>query len=87
MTRLWNNDLKQKIWADYLFPNLHQNNPNFSRLPVISEKEIEESIAYFETNACVIESNEDIFKAGTSFDNFHYQAKYGLSDTALLATL
>lgn len=84
ITQIRNNGIKQKAWADYLFPNFIEDNSDFSCLLVISEKEIEERISCFDMNAYVTESNEDVFKAGISFDSFHYQAKYWLSDSALL---
>lgn len=79
-TRLRNNGVKQKAWIDCLFTNPDQDNSDFPRLPVISEKEKEERISYFGTNAYVTELDDDVFKAGTSFDSFYCQAKYGLSD-------
>lgn len=53
--------MKQKAWVDYLFPNFDEDNFDFSRLSVISEKEIEERIAHFGTNAYITESDKDIF--------------------------
>lgn len=59
-----------------MFPNFYENNSNFTRLPVVSEKEIEKGIARFGTYAYVTESDEDVFKANILFDSFYYQAKY-----------
>lgn len=37
-----------------------------------------------QTKAYVAESDEGVFKAGTSYENFHHQAKYPLSDATLV---
>lgn len=67
-----------------MFPDFEEDNSNFIHPAVISKKEIDDKIAHFGTNAFVIESNESIFRASTSFDSFHYQTKYQQSNSALL---
>lgn len=84
VTGLRNNGVKQKAWANYLFLNFDSDTPYFSYLPFIFDKEVEEKITQFRTHSYVTDSDEDVFKAGTSFVSFHYQAKHRLSNSALL---
>ena len=55
-----------------------------SRLGIYTDEElanrIADSVDFYTTN-----SDEDIFKAGTIFESFHYQAQIPISDKALLA--
>lgn len=81
MIGLWNNGVKQKVQAYYLFPNFDNDNTDFSHLLGLSEKETEERVANFGTNTYITESDKDVFKVGISFDSLHYM----LSDLALLA--
>lgn len=86
---LWTDDqtenqgVKQRAWVEYLFPNLYTNDGEILTLSTCTEAEMEERIAHFGTQAYVAESDEDIFKAGTSFESFYHQAKYPLSNMAL----
>lgn len=50
---------------------------------VCTKAKVEKRIAHFGTQAYVVESDKDIFKNGTSFESFHHQAKYPLSNMAL----
>lgn len=81
MTKLRNQGIKQNAQAEYLFPNLDIN----GGVSIYIDAEVEERKDRLRTHAYVIESDEYVFKAGTSFDGFHHQAKYPLSSMALFA--
>lgn len=64
----------KKTLVEYLFTNLYIDAEDLSTLVVCTEAEVAERIAHFGTQAYVAKSDEDIFKAGTSFESFHHQA-------------
>lgn len=77
--------MKQRARVEYLFLNLFSDDKELSTLSICTDVEIEERIASFGTQAYITGSNEDVFKVGTSYESFHYQAKYPLSNMTLLA--
>lgn len=83
MTRKYG--MKQKSCVEYLFLNLYIDDKEIQTLSPCTKAEIEEKITHYGTQAFVAKSNMDVFKIGTSFESFHYQAKYPLSNIALLA--
>ena len=71
-------------WANYLFQDLRNKTGLVSRQAASTDAKINERI-FAVVSSYITESNEDTFKPGTIFENFHHQAKTSISDMALLA--
>jgi hypothetical protein len=76
--------VKQACWANYLFPGVEDKRSPIGRLKVATNDEIEERISQT-VGFYTTESAEDAFKADTTFESFHHQARTPISDRALLA--
>lgn len=77
--------MKQKAWVEHLFANLYTDDKEILTLSSCTMVEMEERTTHFRTQAYVVESDEDVFKASTSFESFHHPAKHPLSNMVLLA--
>jgi len=75
--------VKQKSWAIFLFSGMNKTDPITQLAPSTDEEIIERISA--STSSYTTESNEDTFKSDIVFESFHLQAKFPMSDQALLA--
>lgn len=67
-----NQDISQKLWANYLFQDVNHLEVAVMKLDPLSRTSIEARIAHLGSTPYTIDSNEDGFKAGTSFQSFHH---------------
>lgn len=65
--------------------NLYTDGEDLFILSVYTDAQVEKRIAHFGTQVYINKLDEDIFKAGTSFESIHHQTKHHLSDMALFA--
>jgi len=70
--------------VNYLFKGLGDKTNQLSHLAPSTDAEIRGRISV-STSSYTTESNEALFKPGTIFESFHYQAKTYISNKALLA--
>ena len=73
-----------KGWADYLFPIL-DGAPEDVQFP-ISKENIRQQMISNAHKDVISEENDRISKKGDKFKSFHYQAKYPMSQKALLTS-
>ena len=70
--------------VSYLFQGLNDKTGPVTRFAPSTDTEIEERISA-STSSYTTKSNEDTFKPGMVFESFHHQARFPISDRALLA--
>lgn len=77
--------ISHKLWDNDLFQDVDYPEVAVTKLNPLNQTAIKARIANLGATSYVRESDEDGFKVGTSFQNFHYQAKMPIFDKVLMA--